>query len=86
MRAEKQGHFTLDEWRRGIKALRADTVRRSSNFVDFYTCSFRYCLTEEKQKSIDIESIWELLTLVLGSQFSAQVDLFIKYLKIIVQH
>ncbi|KAJ7951969.1 Defective in cullin neddylation protein [Quillaja saponaria] len=95
MKAEKQGYFTLDEWRRGLKALRADTVsklkkqlpdlekevRRPSNFVDFYTYSFRYCLTEEKQKSIDIESICELLTLVLGSQFSAQVDLFIEYLK-----
>ncbi|KAJ7962781.1 Defective in cullin neddylation protein [Quillaja saponaria] len=77
MKAERHGYFTLDEWRQGLKALRADTVsklkkqlpdlekevRRPSNFVDFYTYSFRYCLTEEKQKSIDIESICELLTL-----------------------
>ncbi|XVF26500.1 hypothetical protein REPUB_Repub14bG0021700 [Reevesia pubescens] len=82
MKAEKQGYFTLEEWRRGLKALRADTVRRPSNFVDFYSYSFRYCLTEEKQKSIDIESICRLLDLVLGSQFRAQVDYFIEYLKI----
>lgn len=95
MKAEKQGYFTLEEWRRGLKALRADTiiklkkalpdleieVRRPSNFVDFYTYAFQYCLTEEKQKSIDIESICQLLVLVLGSQFRAQVDSFSEYLK-----
>ncbi|KAJ8773913.1 hypothetical protein K2173_009344 [Erythroxylum novogranatense] len=96
MRAEKQGYFALEEWRRGLKALRADTVNklkkalhelgkevmRPSNFVDFYSYAFRYCLTEEKQKSIDIESICQLLDLVLGSHFHAQVDYFIEYLKI----
>lgn len=39
-------------------------------------------LSEEKQKSIDIESICELLTLVLGSTFPAQVNLFVEYLKV----
>ncbi|TYI92874.1 hypothetical protein E1A91_D02G101300v1 [Gossypium mustelinum] len=64
-----------EEWRRGLKALRVDTViRRPSNFVDFYSYSFCYCLTEEKQKSIDIESICQLLDLVLGSQFRAQIQ------------
>eukprot|EP00262_Sarcandra_glabra_P004892 TRINITY_DN16121_c1_g2_i1.p1 TRINITY_DN16121_c1_g2~~TRINITY_DN16121_c1_g2_i1.p1 ORF type:complete len:234 (+),score=35.41 TRINITY_DN16121_c1_g2_i1:163-864(+) len=95
MKAEKQGYFTLDEWRRGLKALRADTitklkkalpelekeVRRPQNFSDFYTYAFRYCLTEEKQKSIDIESICELLDLVLGSRFHPQIDSLTEYLK-----
>ncbi|CAO2813532.1 unnamed protein product [Amaranthus hypochondriacus] len=95
MSAEKQGYFTLEEWRRGLKALRVDTiaklkkalpelekeVKRTSNFVGFYQYAFRYCLTEEKQKSIDIESICQLLDLVLGSQFRAQVDYFVEYLK-----
>ncbi|CAK9166578.1 unnamed protein product [Ilex paraguariensis] len=26
MQAEKQGYFTIEEWRRGLKALRADTI------------------------------------------------------------
>lgn len=96
MRCEKQGYFTLEEWRRGLKALRADTVnklkkalpelekevRRPLNFVDFYSYAFRYCLTEEKQKSIDIESICELLNIVMGLEFRAQVDSFVEYLKI----
>jgi DCN1-like protein 4/5 len=95
MGAEKQGYFTLDEWRRCLKTLRADTImklkkalpelekeaRRDSNFVDFYSYSFRYCLTEEKQKTIDIESICELLVLVLGSQYCALVDSLVPYLR-----
>ncbi|KAF7136393.1 hypothetical protein RHSIM_Rhsim08G0208000 [Rhododendron simsii] len=96
MRAEKQAYFTWEEWRRGLKALRVDTitklkkalpglekeVKSPPNFADFYSYAFRYCLTEEKQKSIDIESICQLLDLVLGSQFRAQVDYFIEYLRI----
>nr|GMD11929.1 DCN1-like protein 4 [Ipomoea batatas] len=95
MQAEKQGYFTLEEWRKALKALRADTiqkikkalpelekeVRRPSNFVDFYAYSFRYCLTEEKQKSIDIESICVLLDLVLGPYYCPQVGAFIQYLQ-----
>lgn len=95
MKAERQGYFSLEEWRRGLKALRVDTinklkkalpelekeVRRPPNFVDFYSYAFRYCLTEEKQKSIDIECICELLDLVIGSQFRAQVDALVEYLK-----
>ena len=95
MKAEKQGYFTLEEWRTGFKAIRVSNkyalkkalpelekeVRRPTNFVDFYSYSFRYCLTEEKQKSIDIDSICELLNIVLGSQYQAQVDLFVQYLK-----
>lgn len=42
-------------------------------------CSFYF--SEEKQKSIDIECICELLDLVLGSQFRAQVDALVEYLK-----
>ncbi|XP_031286564.1 DCN1-like protein 4 [Pistacia vera] len=96
MKAEKQGYFTLEEWQRGLKSLRADNVnklkkalpelekevKRPSNFMDFYSYAFRYCLTEEKQKSVDIESVCELLDLVLGSQCRAQVDYFIEYLKV----
>ncbi|KAH1097383.1 hypothetical protein J1N35_014304 [Gossypium stocksii] len=39
MKAEKQGYFTLEEWRRGLKALRVDTLdnvkesKMASNFT-----------------------------------------------------
>ncbi|CAN8305063.1 unnamed protein product [Cochlearia groenlandica] len=96
MKASKQGYFTLEEWRRGIKALKGNTikklkkaltelekeVRTPPNFEDFYAYAFRYCLTEEKQKSIDIETICQLLDIVMGSTFRAQVDYFVEYLKI----
>ncbi|KAF5191783.1 Defective in cullin neddylation protein, partial [Thalictrum thalictroides] len=95
MNAERQGYFTLDEWRKGLKSLKVDTisklkkalpelekeVRTPTNFTEFYSYSFQYCLTEEKQKGVDIESVCELLSLVLGSKFHAQVDSFIGYLK-----
>lgn len=47
-----------------------------------------HCLTaaEEKQKNIDIETICELLNLVLGPQFRRQVDLLIDYLKVSSQY
>ena len=52
-----------------------------------HTHSFLASLTlmtfsEEKQKCVDIETICELLHLVLGSQFRAQVDSIIEYLKV----
>lgn len=43
---------------------------------------FLFSFVEEKQKSIDIESICELLDLVLGSQFRAQVNSFVQYLRV----
>uniref|UniRef100_A0A1D1XRP7 Defective in cullin neddylation protein n=2 Tax=Anthurium amnicola TaxID=1678845 RepID=A0A1D1XRP7_9ARAE len=96
MRAEKQGYFTLEEWRRGLKALRADSitkikkalpdlekeVRSTQNFLEFYSYAFRYCLTEDKQKSIDIESICELLDLILGSQYRSLINKLMEYLQI----
>lgn len=40
-------------------------VRRQSNFADLYAYAFHYCLTEEKQKNIDIETICQLLEIVM---------------------
>lgn len=58
-------------------------------YLDALLLSLQYNFTnfsdnfsEEKQKSIDIESICELLGLVLGSQFRAQVDYLSEYLKV----
>ncbi|CAI9285670.1 unnamed protein product [Lactuca saligna] len=96
MNAKKQGYFTQEEWRTGLKSLRADTLKKlkkelselerevakPNNFEDFYRFSFRYCLTEDKQKSLDIESVCVLLDLVLGPYFRLQIDSFCDYLKI----
>ncbi|XP_039004816.1 DCN1-like protein 4 [Hibiscus syriacus] len=94
LKAGKQGYFTQDEWQTGLKALGVDSqlkkelpklekeVEKPSNYEDFYTYAFRYCLTEEKQKSVDIESICELLNLVLGVQFRRQVASLVEYLKV----
>ncbi|GLJ28933.1 hypothetical protein SUGI_0570670 [Cryptomeria japonica] len=95
MRAARQGYFTLEEWRKGLKALKVDTidklkkalpsleqeVMRPNSFLDFYTYSFRYCLTEERQKSLDMESVCQLLELVLGKRNHAQVASLVEFLK-----
>ncbi|XP_057421479.1 uncharacterized protein LOC130715397 isoform X2 [Lotus japonicus] len=94
MKAEKQGYFSKDEWRRGLKSLGADTLAKFKkainglkkelmvleSFEDFYSYAFQYCLTD-KQRSIDIETICELLNVVLRPEFPNQVDLLIEYLK-----
>ncbi|XP_076937241.1 uncharacterized protein LOC143604733 [Bidens hawaiensis] len=96
MNAKKQGYFTQDEWRTGLKSLHADTLKKlqkqlpelvkevykKENFEDFYRFSFHYCLTEDKQKNLDIETACILLNLVLGANYDQQVDSFIEYLKI----
>ncbi|KAG6411531.1 hypothetical protein SASPL_129614 [Salvia splendens] len=96
MDAQKQGYFTQDEWRRGLKALKVDTITKlkkslpelekealkSENFVSFYRYAFRYCLTEDNKKCLDIETACVLLQLVLGVQYQAQVDSFITFLKV----
>lgn len=65
LKAQRQGYFTRDEWRSGMKALKVDSlsklkkglpelekeVNTPENFQDFYSYAFRYCLTEEKQKN-----------------------------------
>ncbi|KAG8372617.1 hypothetical protein BUALT_Bualt12G0085300 [Buddleja alternifolia] len=95
MKAQKQGYFTQDEWRRGLKALKVDTINKLKktlpelerevlkveNFEDFYQFAFGYCLTEEKQKCLDIESTCILIDLVLGLKYQPQVDSFIKFLQ-----
>lgn len=96
LKAEKQGYFSKDEWQKGLKCLGADTLpklRKAINglkkevtvpecFEDFYSYAFQYCLTEEKQRSVDIETICELLNVVLRSEFPTQVNLLTEYLKI----
>ncbi|KAM7265840.1 hypothetical protein ACFE04_003523 [Oxalis oulophora] len=94
--AARQGYFTQVEWQEGLKALKVDTITKLKkaltelekevmqppNFDDFYSFAFRFCLTEEKQRSVDIEGVCLLLQLVLGTTFPTQVDLFVEYLKV----
>ncbi|CAA6670227.1 unnamed protein product [Spirodela intermedia] len=79
----------------GLKALRSDSigklkkaltelekeVRSPENFSDFYSYAFRYCLTEDKQRSIDIESTCELLDLILGPIYRPQIGKLTDFLK-----
>ncbi|KAI9192251.1 hypothetical protein LWI28_020044 [Acer negundo] len=68
LKAAKMGYFTQ--------------VNSPSNFLEFYSFAFRYHLTEERQKNVDMETSCELLNLILGSEYRSQVDLLIDYLKV----
>ncbi|KAL9326111.1 hypothetical protein ACSQ67_006756 [Phaseolus vulgaris] len=76
MKAEKQGFFFQEL--KGVNGM----VMVPECFEDFYSYAFQYCLTEDKQRSIDIETICELLNVVLKSEFPTQVNLLTEYLKV----
>ncbi|KAG6551944.1 hypothetical protein Mapa_006561 [Marchantia paleacea] len=80
LQASRQGYFSLDEWRKGLKAMRVDSLEKLKKalpvlqqevanlytFKEFYTFSFQYCLTEPRQKTLDLETACQMLELVLG--------------------
>ncbi|XP_024381583.1 uncharacterized protein [Physcomitrium patens] len=82
LQAARQGYFSLEEWRKGLKAMRVDSLDKLKkalpalqqevvspySFKDFYTFSFKYCLTEPRQKTLDLETACQMLDLVLGSR------------------
>ncbi|KAF8400554.1 hypothetical protein HHK36_013853 [Tetracentron sinense] len=69
-----------------MEHLKGSAVLRPKQFVDFYSYSFHYCLTDGIFKTIDKECICDLLDLVLGSRFRTQVDSFVEYLKVSGRH
>lgn len=82
LQAVRQGYFSLEEWRKGLKAMRVDTIDKLKKalpvlqqevatpdiFRDLYTFSFQYCLTEPRQKTLDLTTACQMLEVVLGSQ------------------
>ncbi|KAL2642127.1 hypothetical protein R1flu_009714 [Riccia fluitans] len=80
LQASRQGYFSLEEWRKGLKAMRVDSLEKLKKalpalqhevanlyiFKEFYTFSFQYCLTEPRQKTLDLETACQMLELVLG--------------------
>ncbi|XP_024365474.1 uncharacterized protein [Physcomitrium patens] len=93
LQAARQGYFSLEEWRKGLKSMRVDSLDKLRkalpslqqemvspyNFKDFYTFSFKYCLTEPRQKTLDLETACQMLSLVLGSR--PHVASFLRFLQ-----
>nr|PNR60386.1 hypothetical protein PHYPA_003179 [Physcomitrium patens] len=87
------GIFLMEEWRKGLKSMRVDSLDKLRkalpslqqemvspyNFKDFYTFSFKYCLTEPRQKTLDLETACQMLSLVLGSR--PHVASFLRFLQ-----
>ncbi|KAF5749546.1 DCN1-like protein 5 [Tripterygium wilfordii] len=76
MNAEKQGYFSRCRVPRVLQLLKF-----AAGFEDFYSYAFNFNLTEEWQRTVDIDSICKLLALVLQPRFPDPVDLLIQYLK-----
>jgi DCN1-like protein 4/5 len=93
LQAARQGYFSLEEWRKGLKSMRVDSLDKLKkalpqlqqevtspyHFKDFYTFSFKYCLTEPRQKTLDLETACQMLDLVLGSR--PHVGSFLQFLQ-----
>ncbi|KAI3841381.1 hypothetical protein MKX03_000008 [Papaver bracteatum] len=96
MSAAKMGYFTREEWQNGLAALAAKSMTTLSKaltklekkvnkaseteFLEFYSYAFQYCLTDG-QRDVEKESICELLDMLLGSWYPAQVGKLVEYLK-----
>ncbi|CAM6098734.1 unnamed protein product [Calypogeia fissa] len=93
LQASRQGYFSLEEWRKGLKAMRVDSLEKLKKglpglqqevanpytFKDFYTFSFQYCLTEARQKTLDLETSCQMLELVLAPR--PHLALFVEFLQ-----
>eukprot|EP00850_Spirogloea_muscicola_P018924 SM000179S03396 [mRNA] locus=s179:67585:69392:- [translate_table: standard] len=95
LQASQMGYFTLDEWRRGMKALRADSIDKlrkalptlqhevanAHAFKDFYAFAFQYCLTEPRQKTLDLESAAQMLQLEQTEYKAMNLDQWMAFLR-----
>eukprot|EP00245_Coleochaete_scutata_P013975 TRINITY_DN5826_c0_g1_i1.p1 TRINITY_DN5826_c0_g1~~TRINITY_DN5826_c0_g1_i1.p1 ORF type:complete len:220 (+),score=58.85 TRINITY_DN5826_c0_g1_i1:167-826(+) len=93
LQASRQGYFTHEEWQKGMKAMRVDSVDKLKKalpglqqeilnkdaFKDFYAFAFSYCLTEPRQKTLDIETASQMMEIVLEN--NQHLSSFIDFLK-----
>ncbi|KAI3844487.1 hypothetical protein MKW92_046567 [Papaver armeniacum] len=74
---------TMQNLSRALTKLQTDIRKEgfTQEFLELYSFAFKYCLTEDMQKTVETESVCELLDMVLGSKFPAQVGKLVEYLK-----
>lgn len=79
MGAQRMGYFSRQEWNQGFQRLRAnsmsgveqglvaveDEVEDAEAFLDFFEFAFKFCLTEPRQKIIDLETGIQMLRITL---------------------
>lgn len=82
MGAARMGFFTQEEFRQGLRALQADSVEKLKKalpsldmelghpaaFRDFFRFAFKFCCTEPRQKTLDIETTVQMLNLILEAR------------------
>ncbi|CAL8462542.1 g2075 [Coccomyxa elongata] len=80
MEAQRMGYFSREEFSRGLRALNATTIDKLRKalpkleeevdanpeaFSSFFTFAFKFCLTEPRQKIIDIETAVQMLSIAM---------------------
>ncbi|XP_076902196.1 uncharacterized protein LOC143556852 [Bidens hawaiensis] len=93
LKARRRGYFTHEEWRLGMKLLKADTLKElqkrlpglekevveKENSEEFTTIP---SVTDNQRPYLDIMTTSSLLDDVLRSRFKPHVTAFVKYLKV----
>ncbi|DBA81092.1 TPA: hypothetical protein ACH3X2_007066 [Trebouxia sp. C0005] len=94
MGAQQMGFFSRSEFEQGLRVLNANDVHtlkasleqvaiKVDNdpdvFQSFYQFAFKFCLTEPRQKIIDIETCIQMLSIVMTNQ--AHLQPFIDFLQ-----
>jgi DCN1-like protein 4/5 len=69
---------SVDKLKKALPGLQQE-VNSQYLFKDFYVFAFQYCLTEPRQKTLDLESACQMLELVLGPR--AHVPSFLQFLQ-----
>lgn len=69
---------SVDKLKKALPGLQQE-VSSQYLFKDFYVFAFQYCLTEPRQKTLDLESACQMLELVLGPR--AHVPSFLQFLQ-----
>jgi len=79
MSAQRMGYFSRQEWNQGFQRLRVNSlagvkqallsveeeVKDPDAFLDFFEFAFKFCLTEARQKIIDLETAIQMLSITL---------------------
>eukprot|EP00897_Mesotaenium_endlicherianum_P009225 jgi/Mesen1/8330/ME000046S07719 len=92
LQAARMGYFSQEEWRRGLRVMRVDSIDKLKKalpalqnevasphlFADFYKFAFEYCLTEPRQKTLDLDTACTMLDLVMAGRPHHQT--FIQFL------
>lgn len=93
LKASRMGYFAEDEWRTGLLSLHADTIDKVKEcfpaleketqhpmiYREFFKYAFEFCCTEPRQKTLDIDTASQMLSLIMPN--SIHTEPFLQFLQ-----